>query len=280
MRKIIYIRVPNRERHDIFIMTTKESLFAGIRTPFIHDTAYSIILPGMIRGILISLDETRDEITLGIRVPDDPAWRKKLLPACPDYNIHFPWPPLDDQGNEAVCPESFWNQMADTPEKLDRQEAHFRVHTLKLLQDIAFPGCRVFDPACSTGAFLASLKEQLPRLNYFAADRAEKMVIKARQQLPHVAHSDFMQTSDRTRFDIIFCRFANHEVIRHDQTAPVIDKLITLLNTKGYVIIFGHTPVNIDIADYVRGKNIALKMTSGYSERFAGFFQYYLLQAT
>lgn len=277
MSRMIYIRVPNRERHDIFIMTTSESIFAGIRKPLSH-VAYSIILPDMIKGPLISLDETKDEITLGIRVLDDPAWREKLLPPCPDYNIHFPWPPLDDEGNEAICPESFWDQMAGTPEKLDIQEAHFRLHTVNLLREIAFPDCRVFDPTCSTGTFLASVKQKLPRLNYFAADRAEKMVLKARQQLPQVVQSDFMQSCDRDRYDIIFCRFANHEVIRHDQAAPVIDKLITLLNKKGYLIIFGHTPVNCDVKNHVRGKNIALKMTSGYSERSAGFFQYYLLQ--
>lgn len=278
MRDLKKIMISVRARNNAFLLQGKDSVYLGYRRKVSDRSRYSILEKEMLIGEILSKDEQPDRLVFFISRPNNDNWRTEIFHDDHAINIHFPWPPVDRWGNEIICPESFWENASIKPSMLDDEETHFREHTLNILQDITFSGCRIYDPACSTGKFLSYILNDFKTCVFLASDRSEKMVSLARNCLPDVFVCDIMQSKVRELQDIIFCRFANHEVIGTAAAKEILIRLFTLLNHKGHLIIFGHTPIACDIRKFVRDYGMQMKTAVGKSTDCDGIFQYYLLQ--
>lgn len=182
----------------------------------------------MLAGEIIRCEENAEAIVFIIRVPED-GWRTALFDKENKVNIHFPYPPVYKNGNEMICPTTYWDNVSGTPSTLDDEEAHFREHSVNILKNIIFDGCLIYDPACSTGMFLSYIRNYYQSCCYFASDRSASMVEIAKKQLPNIFICDIMSPTTKDRYDIIFCRFLNQEVIASTCAGAILSTLFTIL---------------------------------------------------
>lgn len=277
MEKIEKIIVPNSKRYDVFLIRGCNPTFLGIRKKTSNNSKYSILEKSMVKGILIDIIENKDSSTFVIKIPQTTNWRD-LATSQSNIDIFFPYPPTNKDGTEFVCPDEYWNTNALTPEKLDSEEEHFRQYTCNVLKHIVFDGCIIYDPACSTGEFLFYLKKHFPLCEYIASDRSPAMVSIAKSKISNTFVTDITHNNNNLCCDIIICRFLNHEVITSQAAQTALKNIITMLNSNGKIIIFGHTPVILDMLEFSTKNKLNLLTTVGYSKDPEGIFQYYVIE--
>lgn len=262
------------QQHNLFLVRNKHQHLLGLRQRLHAQSRYSILEKAMLKGELIHCEEQAAQLRCVVRVPDDATWRDGLFHGD---DIHFPWPPRDASGEEFICPESYWNSQAATPQRLNDQEAHFRAHTLEQLKTLVTPGCRIYDPACSTGEFISSLQHHFPQSRCIASDRSAAMVAETRRTIPDAVVGDVMTLPHPQPYDIVICRFINHEVMSSLAAQQVLRRMVEIVSETGQIILFGHTPVACDVPDFCHQQGLQLLGTIGRSSQPDGVFQYYRL---
>lgn len=272
------IIVPEKEKHNVFLVRSPGQCFVGIRKKLNEKSRYSILEKNMLKGRLVSRQDEKESSIFIVSVPSKENWHDDVFASPESTDIFFPYPPRDDNGEEFICPDAFWDELVSVPQKLDTEEKHFRNYTAEILQDHVFRGCTIYDPACSTGEFISAVKEKFPFCRYFASDQSERMVSLTRTKIPDAFVCDIAANENISNYDIIICRFINHEVVKSKVASSILEKITCMLNRKGKVIIFGHTPVALDVPEFARLHDLAVLMCMGYYGDPEGFFQYYILE--
>ena len=272
------ITIPKDLCYNIFFLENEELSYIGYRQKLSDESRYSILQEGMLLGKFLKMDVEADSYVIYFIKGDVPYWGKKLSLSCENWDIRFPFAPRDATGAEALCDAQFWQEKAKNAEDLDKEEAHFRGYSIKMLSELPEKPSCIYDPACSTGKFLSTMQEYYPENKYWASDASEEMVKCARSRGLNSFVLDIIKDQPPRSFDIIFCRFVNQEIVQAAKAETVIKKLYSFLEKDGYLIIFGHTPVACNIVDFCKKEKLVLRHRIGWSEAFEGIFQYYILQ--
>jgi SAM-dependent methyltransferase len=195
-------------------------------------------------------------------------------------NIHFPYRFYDFYtGKERESPAEGWKVYENLPIYLARGEEHFRIHTINFLSKVNISSETVFfDPACSFGDFLESIKKQYSSATTVGCDLSRGMVDIARDKLDEVHWENAFDCSlEEESADFLFLRFLNFRVVTYENAHKLYDILINKVKVNGYVICFGHTPVLLEKEHMIR-KDIRLLSCSGYEEENDSLFQFYILK--
>ncbi|MGH4033511.1 hypothetical protein ACQB60_31780 [Actinomycetota bacterium Odt1-20B] len=117
-------------------------------------------------------------------------------------------------------------------------------------------GSVIYDPACSTGAFLADLRRALPQVS----------VADARQP-----------PGPDASVDVLVLRFLNSEVVTVAQSVDLFDALIATLAPDGHVLAFGHTPLVLPVHEVARRHGLTVVSRVAEDAAADTLFQYHVL---
>jgi len=191
--------------------------------------------------------------------------------------VMHPFPHLDEAGQETGTPADGWFVTEERADFLGTGELHLRVYTQQRLRDQWPTGRPVvaFDPACSTGQFLAEFAASSPAaVHTVGQDLSAEMVSYARPKLDRVACGDALNPQVETgSVDVLFARFLNSEVVTTSQAGALLNALVPTLRPGGLLVAFGHTPVLLD-RDDLESRGLRVQQCLG---RFKDdVFQYYI----
>jgi len=189
-------------------------------------------------GLLLDYQAIRriDKVTVFVDALEDP-----------DSEIHFPFPALERDGREFVCPQDHWAFTDALARELDDGEAHLRHHCCRLLRSWLKPGAIIHDPACSTGTFIHHLAQALPGSHCIGSDRSPSMIEAARSRYGRSVEFRLADAASAElvvdHCDVLVLRFLNAEVMTRAEAERLLRRLVSTLVPGGRLIVFGHTPV-------------------------------------
>ncbi|MFL9905975.1 class I SAM-dependent methyltransferase [Paraburkholderia sp. RL17-337-BIB-A] len=275
------VRIGKDKQHAIYLLRGEANAWLGIRSKTHALSRYSVIEPETLQGLILADSTSGDFHYFEVLLPKRANWKQALFDRAnriKGFDIHFPYPPSGETGDEYICPDSFWTECATDPDRLDQEESHFRSFTINVLQDIVYPGCVIYDPACSTGSFSGYLKASLPQCIVLASDASLSMTQAARDKIDRAFVCDALRPALRDNScDILICRFLNHEVMTTTLANKIFSKMVPLIKHNGKIIIYGHTPILIDVPRIIQKYGMTLTSSLAHSEIPNGLFQYYIV---
>jgi len=197
-----------------------------------------------------------------------------------DLEILHPFVFLDFYTKQEVTsPSSGWKIFENTIEVLAYGEEHIREVVSKNMK--CYPVSAdsiIYDPACSTGTFLAELKKHIKTGYYVGQDLSKEMTDFASQYVDKVhcgnAISPYMESNT---VDFMFLRFLNFRVVTTNEAKKIFKNLYKVVKPGGYLVCFGHTPVLIN-QEYLKKFGLEIIKCHEYSPKRNAIFQYYLMQ--
>ncbi|OWF39958.1 hypothetical protein KP79_PYT04290 [Mizuhopecten yessoensis] len=195
-----------------------------------------------------------------------------------DIELVFPFPPLQSiMKTEIHCPDEGWEIDEKLALQLGEGEVFLREYSVKFLKSLGREDLFLFDPACSTGQFLSTMKAGLPNCFTFGQDLSSCMVKYAKNRVDEARCANALdpQVPDETA-DVEFVRFINSEVVKAKEARIMIEPLLKPLKTGGYMITFGHTPVLVSAADFKMSGRFEIMQCVGGDPEWDGIFQYYV----
>lgn len=201
-----------------------------------------------------------------------------------DSQLYYPFPVLNSLGQERIIGAQDWVFSEALAHTLNTDEQHFRDHCSDLLAPLIKPGALLFDPACSTGEFIASMARNLPGTCCIGSDSSLSMVEHARAHhaLPgltfhHRAAENMLQTV--ADCDVLFLRFLNAEVMSRDDAHKLLELLLGQLKKGALAIVFGHTPVLPNIHYHAHTLGLNLRSCVAGASGQPALFECYVLES-
>jgi isonocardicin synthase len=194
-----------------------------------------------------------------------------------DTELTYPFRRLLD-GQETVQTEAYWSARAAAPDGLDDDEWFMRDAAVQLLSPVLQPGDLVFDPACSTGRFLAALGTAMPQCRLRGQELSEPMARLARTRLDDVRiGSAASPACGDGEARALICRFLNLDVVTSSQALQLFDRLCQCVAPGGYLLVLGHTPVLLNQAA-MQADGFVLRQSVQLTPDRHALYQFYLLQ--
>lgn len=192
----------------------------------------------------------------------------------------FPFPLLTASGKaELTSPSEGWQVDSAYDDMLSHGEEELRAYTCQLLRPLGLRAPRLYDPACSTGVFLASLKAVVPDAVTIGQDLSRPMTEVARLRLDEVHHGNALRPSVLPlSAQAVFIRFLNSEVVTSAEAEALLPGLLETVAVGGLCVIFGHTPVLLSAAQLRAATHFHLLRCVGVHA--GSIFQYYVLRRT
>lgn len=243
----------------------------------------SLISKNMIIGIL--KDYKKEKRTIEIKYyPLTDGERKYLFNNMIKHNskvdITYPFKYYDYLNNKEVdSPSDGWKIYDNTEQILFNGEKHLRKYTIDFLkkQNIN-EGTIFFDPACSTGDFLYTIKKEYPKIITIGQDLGKEMVECSKNKLDKVYCGDSINTPvPDNSVDYLFLRFLNFRVVTTKKANELYNSLIKKVKIGGYIICFGHTPILLEFSE-LKKENFELISCNGYDKEYDSVFQYYIFR--
>jgi len=121
-----------------------------------------------------------------------------------------------------------------------------KLHKLKnLFPTLSEKSFRLLDFGCGVGNLYGHVRKFFPQVIYTGVDPSKDSILKARSRFPD--HPDFQEHNSRewenSGYDLIFSAGVFHH-IPHSEHGKIIDKLSSLLNHEGRLVIWEHNPIN------------------------------------
>jgi isonocardicin synthase len=242
-----------------------------------------LINASMIHGLLDEIQVSSGGVTLYIRPATDEERVEVFthLASSPLNDIQYPFTRIfvDGQIGEPASAPDYWIPSPKRVQELDEAEAPLRDHTTHVLERYGIGGGRVFDPACSTGTFLAHVQEHFPQAWTIGQDLSTAMVEFARRRVDEVHHGDSIAPRvAAASADVLILRFLNVDVVSTQRAHLLFDACVRTVAPGGLVLVAGHTPILIPSAYFEQSGFKVLErlgVTPG-GERAA--FQFYVLR--
>src|SRR5262249_28430865 len=106
----------------------------------------------------------------------------------------------------------------------------------------------IVDPACSTGAFLAEMREAFPAATAIGLDGDASMVDVARTRLGTATLANAIDLTDYVaEVDVLVARFLNSRVVTTRTAFQLLQRIAATLAIDGTLVLVGHTPVLIPV---------------------------------
>jgi hypothetical protein len=267
-------------QHRIFFLRVRRRIFVGQKPVNLPIERFGTINPDMLLGELHTLRGGESCIKIQL-LPLSQAERRAAFSAALNFEtseLEFPFPLLGPDRRELISPQGFWEKVSGTPDMLDAGEQHLRDFTRQIIPALKLSkNAIVFDPACSTGCFLASIGEAFPELRLYGADISPRMVELARTRLARVDLGTIGHFSPWIAgSELLVLRFLNAEVMHSEDAESYFLELANLLPSKSYMLIMGYTPVAISIPYLASQSGLSvLRSIGGWQDMI---FQYYVLR--
>ncbi|MBC8283600.1 MAG: class I SAM-dependent methyltransferase [Nitrospinae bacterium] len=121
-----------------------------------------------------------------------------------------------------------------------------KLHKLRtLFPTLSTKEFRLLDYGCGVGNLFGHVKEFFPNVIYTGVDPSKDSLEKARSRFP--ANENFQEHDspewENLNYDLIFSAGVFHH-IPHIEHAKIIDKLSSILNPGGKLVIWEHNPFN------------------------------------
>ncbi len=195
------------------------------------------------------------------------------------HEIHFIYQERDFVSNQVEkTGKNGWSLNPNKVKYLGYGEEHIRNYTIQCLKDSLSKKIRVYDPACSTGQFLYTLKKAYPNITTIGGELSKEMIDYAKDYLDEFewANAKDSKISDNS-VDLIFLRFLNDQVVSKYQSKQILPVVLKKLKKGGLVVAFGHTPVLLTKKQF---ENFGLTVDEciAYDKERNIIFQYYVMR--
>jgi isonocardicin synthase len=220
---------------------------------------------------------------------DGSEYHVHYLPMCPDEiaivfraadatcELHYPLKRVV-KGRETAQPPEYWDGRAVNPDSMDADEVVLREAAAATLVGKLVDGKVIYDPACSSGAFLAFLKQRFPGVRAVGQDRSAAMVAIARARMDECYLGDSSQPRcGPAAADVVVCRHLNLDVVTSDEAKALFGTAAQVLRPGGWMIILGHTPVLLSSA-WMEAQGFEVLVRCGFTPSRHAAFQFYLLR--
>lgn len=188
-----------------------------------------------------------------------------------DPVIMLKWKEVWDQRAKEKTEDQLVDFLSDT-------EPHLRKYTERVLHSKQKSQFRIYDPACSTGEFLAYVKKKFSSAYTIGHDMDENMVRLSKNKVDESACCNaFDSFIAPESIDILVLRFLNYAVVNRTEAEKLFEKLIITVKDDGMIICFGHTPVLLNTSFF---ESFGVKVIGkiGYEQFTDSIFQYYVME--
>lgn len=244
----------------------------------------SFISADMILGLFVDQRITENKIVVHF-FPFDQAEKRYLMNQVMNNSfglpeLIFPYPLLRQTTHEELCsPPQGWEVDDAFDVMLGCGEERIREYTIKFMQSVKIRNARLYDPACSTGVFLSTLKKAFPDSYTIGQDLSKQMANISRQRVDEVHCGNAMEPKiEPGSADYCFVRFLNSEVVKSTEAETLLTALLPTVKKGGFIIIFGHTPVLLSSANYRAIPDFEVVQCIANAVDNSGIFQYYVLK--
>jgi hypothetical protein len=239
----------------------------------------SAISPEMVLGRLVSSRVCEDRVM----VYYEPVLRDEIDQDLfsnfdPRMELRYPFPYISKTSHtEPVSPDTGWEYESQLHDQLKRGENFLRAYSQEVLRDLLPASPVMYDPACSTGDFLAEVASSFTNAYTIGQDLSYEMAEVAASRLDEIYHGDAIDSPVApASVDVVFLRFLNSEVVNSIRAIELFDSIIDRVRAGGYLVLFGHTPVLLD-EGFLRTHALEIKSCVGKNESDS-IFQFYLLR--
>lgn len=244
----------------------------------------SFISSGMILGIFSDQRITEDSVHV-FYYPLRNGEKLRIMKEITEHkfgNVELVYPfslLRESTRNELCSPAEGWVVDDAFDVMLGCGEERIRAYTIDFLKSLNSKNQVLYDPACSTGVFLSTLKTAFPDSITIGQDLSKQMVgfAKTRVDIVHWGNAMEPKVSPGSS-DVVFIRFLNSEVVTSADAEQLLEALLPTVREGGCMVIFGHTPVLLSRANFSSIEKFVLKQSVGVAVDKTGIFQYYVLQ--
>jgi len=245
----------------------------------------SLVRPDMLLGLLEDLRVTEKGVSVFYR-PLESAEKLQVFQGMYDdggrhAEVTFPFPLLKTvTRKEFTSPAEGWEVDDVYDDMLSNGELHIRAYVSKVfLQGLEAKNPRLYDPACSTGIFLSSLKAARPDAYTIGQDLSEQMARVSRERLDEAHHGNALVPKiQQGSAQAVFIRFLNSEVVTSAEAEVLLPPLLTTVAVGGFLVVLGHTPVLLSSANFQSLKGFQLERCVATDVEKQGIFQFYVLK--
>jgi len=279
----------DRKPYDIFFCQVEGQSYCGRKTPIRlrdeqgrqREMKCALVDGSMLCGPVLQ-EEISEEGVAVYYLPLDEAERLRLLARMASdlgNELRYPFPHLTaGERRERATPVDEWQSSPEEIVELDEGERVLRDWTLEWIAELELEGARVYDPACSSGRFLATLKHHFPAIRAIGQDANQGMVELSRKVLDEVHWGD-AETSPVPdgSADFVFCRFLNVDVVTRRRAQELFLPVARRVRPGGRMVVFGHTPVLLGSA-WFEAAGFEVERRIGRCRSPEAIFQYYVLR--
>jgi isonocardicin synthase len=271
----------------LFCFRLEDRWYAGCKT--ISDYVLDQDMPGVfcsrvywynVVGLVDAVRTSDADARVRFRPLDEAARRAAFEAITPFTEIVHPFAKQRERGREKTSPPGGWLVTEERAAHLSLGEEHIRRYTRQqfgprfgaLTEDVL-----AYDPACSTGRFLADFASVNPaRIRTVGQDLSEQMASYASAHLERVYRGDALDPAVAPgSVDILFCRFLNSEVVSTSAARQILPRLAATLRPGAVMVLLGHSPVLLDTFD-LNGAGLRVLRTTARMDDYV--FQYYVCQ--
>lgn len=198
-----------------------------------------------------------------------------------NIEIVNPFPLLRPTTRKELCsPPEGWIVDDAYDVMLSCGEDRIRDYTKQFLATINLTTPKLYDPACSTGVFLSTLKKAFPNSYTIGQDLSQQMADFSKERVDevHCGNAMFPKIEPYSA-DVVFVRFLNSEVVTSTEAEELLKALLPTVKVRGYMVIFGHTPVLLSSANFMINE-FSLEQCVAVDVNKIGVFQYYVIKRT
>lgn len=247
----------------------------------LYEMNCSRLTADMVLGLYIT-EETNDEEVKVTYCPLEDSEKLFLFDKFKATNqayIYFPFRYLEKETKvERSSPKDGWSLDPTRAENLGIGESNLRNFTIEFLRNFDLNDKILYDPACSTGLFLNSIKVRFPDCYVIGQDLSKQMVDYAEQFLDQTFHGNAIDSPIQLEsVDFCFIRFLNSEVVTTDEAKVLLSSIIQRVKRGGHIVVFGHTPVLLSLVDF-QEVGLEVLQTSGYDPHTESIFEFYILK--
>lgn len=272
---------------DLFVARVRCVQWVGCKIPVPLRTGSPpvkscLIDASMILGLLDQVQISSGGVTLYIRPADEQerseAFGQLVSSSLNDIQYPFTRIVVDGRLDEPVTTPDYWVPSPERVRELDEAEAPLRDHAVHVLHRYGIGGGRVFDPACSTGTFLAHVQQHFPEAWTIGQDLSEAMLQFAGPHLDEVYHGDSMVPRVAPgSVDLLILRFLNVNVVTTQKALLLFATCARTVAPGGLVLVLGHTPVLVPSA-YFEQSGFTVLERLGATPGGRAAFQFYVLR--
>lgn len=242
----------------------------------------SRITYNMILGSYSSHNYNKRKITISYQpfsLKEKKKYLEKIIKNLNDYYIEYPFHYKFFETNLEQDSKSMnWRINQSIATYLNLGESHIRSYAKKNLLMRSINPKVIYDPACSTGKFLETLKKIFPNAKTIGHDLSQVMVRYSQKFVDESYCCDAINSPiEDNSVDLLLLRFLNGGVVSAKDAYKLFDFLLKKVKKGGYILCIGHTPILIS-HNHLKELNLDIIDSIGYEEKTKSIFQYYLIR--